>query len=230
MGEPIDPVPPKPSPDGPDAPLPNPVDPPEIPPNDIEPPVKLEVKLADGKVRHIRFISTTSYWSADGKPISAREFMDRLFGDLSGMIADEDALRKIWSDPDTRHHFLTQLADRGYDRDLPDETRSLVDAPDSDLFDVLSYVLFTTSPKTRQARVLSVKEEDLSATGDEMKQLLFAILRAYEVGGESELELRKLTQTLSSRYGGVGEGKAVLGALPAIKNAFRRMLAGLNRR
>ncbi len=63
--------------------------------------------------------------------------MERLFGDLTGLITDEDHLRKVWSDPDSRETFLKQLSDRGYDADRPNNIRRLVVAPDSDLFDVL---------------------------------------------------------------------------------------------
>ncbi len=123
-----------------------------------EPPViKLVVKLADGKERRIRYLKTTTYWTADGKPISATEFLQRLFGDLSDLIVDEDQLRAIWSDPDNREHFLTQLQESGYGADLLDDIRALVDAPASDLFDVLSYVLFANPPKTRQDRVSAVE-------------------------------------------------------------------------
>ena len=63
------------------------------------------------------------YWSADGKPISAAEFLKRLFGDLSDMIADEDQLRAVWADPDTRESFLERLEDHGYDRGRLDDIR-----------------------------------------------------------------------------------------------------------
>lgn len=109
---------------------------------------KIVVQLADGKSRSIRFIASTSYWSADGRPISATEFLARLFGDLTKLIADEDALRAAWSDPDNRAHFLKQLEDHGYDEGRLEDIRQLVDAAKSDLFDVLSYVLFTNPPKT----------------------------------------------------------------------------------
>ena len=64
------------------------------------------------------------------------------------MIADEDQLRAEWSDPDNRAKFLERLDDRGYDRGRLDDIRRLVDAPDSDLFDVLAYVLYLNPPKT----------------------------------------------------------------------------------
>src|SRR3546814_20550100 len=79
-------------------------------------------------------ISTASC-KTGGTPISAAAFLERLFGDLSGIVVDEDQLRAIWSDPDSREQFLGQLLDRGYDLDRLDDIRRLVDAPDSDLFD-----------------------------------------------------------------------------------------------
>ena len=44
------------------------------------PAAKIVVKLADGKERKIQYIATTTYWW-HGRQITAREFMDQLFGD-----------------------------------------------------------------------------------------------------------------------------------------------------
>ena len=222
-GDPIDPEPPR----------PGPVEPKPEPPTDSEgpageggedePKAKIRIKLADGKTRAIRYLATTTYWSADGKPISAQEFMERLFGDLTGLITDEDHLRKVWSDPDSRETFLKQLSDRGYDADRLNDIRRLVDAPDSDLFDVL----FTTDPKTRHDRADAVKGESFAEIQDDLKELLINILDAYERNGEHELATTKLGQFLTARYGSVGEAKNRLGGLPQIKAAFHKMQAQL---
>lgn len=195
---------------------------PEEPPRE-----KIVVKLSDGKVRKIKYIASTTYWSPEGKPMSAAEFLERLFGDLSGIVADEDQLRAVWSDPDNREHFLRQLSDRGYDVDRLDDIRRLVDAPDSDLYDVLSYIMFTNPPKTRHDRADSVRSAGIVETGGETKDLLLAILTAYEVRGESELATKKLGAFLTARYGSVSEGKARLGGLAAIKDAFLSMQKNL---
>lgn len=190
---------------------------------------KILVKLADGKERTIRFIATTTYWSADGKPISAAEFLNRLFGDLSGIIGDEDELRRIWSDPDNRERFLTQLAEAGYDRDRLDEIRHLVDAPKSDLFDVLAYVLFTSDPKTRRDRAERLRQGRMDEYQGELRQLLLGILSAYENVGEEELASKKLTQFLTARYGSVSEGMSRLGDLMSVRDAYKQMQANLYR-
>ena len=129
----------------------------------------------------------------------------------------------LWSDPDTRERFLAQLSDRGYDRDRLDDIRRLVDAPQSDLFDVLSYVMFTNPPKTREERAETVRASGLASVEGDMKDLLLAILGAYESRGESELATKKLGTFLTARYGSVSEGKAKLGGLAAVKDAFVRM-------
>ena len=63
---------------------------------------KIKVKLRDGKEREIQHMISTSFWSADGKPISAEEFLQKLFGKLPEFFKSEDELRKIWSNPVTR--------------------------------------------------------------------------------------------------------------------------------
>ncbi|WP_416915637.1 MAG: EcoAI/FtnUII family type I restriction enzme subunit R [Roseicyclus sp.] len=224
-GEPLPPEPPRPPPEGPRPPGPD--DPPQPPPEPPEPPQpqaeRIVVKLADGKDRHIKIIATTTYWGPDGKPMSAVQFLERLFGDLSQLVVDEDQLRDVWSNPDNRERFIDQLADHGYDQDRLNDIRQLVDAPQSDLFDVLSYVLFTQEPKTRSDRAEGVRGDGMSDFDGELKDLLLSILKAYEDGGESELAMKKLKRFLIARYGSVGESKAVLGEVSVVRDAYLTM-------
>ena len=219
-GEPEEPVPPGREPDGPTYVQP---DNGEDPDGFESLPEKIEVRLADGKARSIQYISATTYWSADGKPISATQFLERLFGDLAGMVADEDQLRATWADPDNREKFLERLHDRGYDRGRLNDIRQLVDAPDSDLFDVLGYVLYANPPRTREERADDVRQGGLEQADAELRELLLGILQAYETHGESELATAKLQSFMIGRYGSVGEGKGRLGELPAVQTAFRQM-------
>lgn len=77
-----------------------------------EPEAKIEVKLADGKTRRIKYIATKTYFSHDGKMILGEEFMNQLFGDLGDLVRDEDHLREIWSNPETQVQFSKVLSDR----------------------------------------------------------------------------------------------------------------------
>jgi type I restriction enzyme R subunit len=67
---------------------------------------KVKIKLSNGKEREIQHMVSTSFWSADGKPISADEFLNNLFGELPKIFKDEEELRKLWSNPLTRKIFL----------------------------------------------------------------------------------------------------------------------------
>lgn len=185
-----------------------------------EPRPKLIIKLADGKERAIQYIAATSYWGPDGKPMTAQQFLDRLFGDLSGLITDEDDLRRKWSDPDSREHFVALLEQRGYDAEKLADMRRLIDAPDSDLFDVLAYIRFTTPPKTRGDRAESARNGQMAAEDERMRNFLIGVLQAYEALGEGELATRKLGDYLTARYGSMADAKAALGDVPRIRAAF----------
>ena len=111
---------------------------------------KIKIKLRDGKEREIQYMIATSFWSVDGKPVSAEEFMQSMFGDLPGLFKSEEELRKIWSDPITRKAFLEKISDLGYGKDALDSLQKLISAEDSDLFDALAYVSFATQPISRK--------------------------------------------------------------------------------
>ena len=91
------------------------------------------------------------YWFGD-KPITAKEFIERLFDDLPKFFEDEDQLRDIWSDPTTREKLLENLTETGYDEDKLEGMKDLIDAKDSDVYDVLRYVAFAAEALTRKQR------------------------------------------------------------------------------
>src|ERR1035437_4309583 len=77
-------------------------------------PKKVKVKLRDGKEREIQHMISTSFWSTDGKPISAEEFLNNLFGELPNLFKSEDELRTLWSNPITRRILLEKLEEAGF--------------------------------------------------------------------------------------------------------------------
>ena len=183
------------------------------------PPERIVVKLADGKERSIQYIAATTYWH-DGRQISAQEFMQQLFGDLGGLVADEDELRTIWSDPDRREAFIQRLADLGYDSERLNDMRRLIDAPNSDIFDVLAYVRFTLAPLARSQRVQSAKSTGMEGYEREMRAFLEFVLDKYQYEGIRELASGKVADFLRIRYGGVNDAKRALGSVDEIRRAF----------
>ena len=45
-------------------------------------PEKLEIRLSDGRTREIRFLKSDMFWGADGKPVSAEDFLKAMFGQM----------------------------------------------------------------------------------------------------------------------------------------------------
>lgn len=183
------------------------------------PPERVVVKLSDGRERSIRYIGATTYWH-DGRQITAQEFMQQLFGDLGALVADEDELRAIWSDPDRREAFMRRLTDMGYDNERLDDMRRLIDAPNSDIFDVLAYVRFTLAPLARSQRVRAATTTGLSGYEREMQSFLEYVLGNYERNGIGELASGKVADLIRIRYGGVNDAKRVLGSVDDIRSAF----------
>ncbi len=118
---------------------------------------KIMIKLSDGKTRQIQHISAVMYWSPEGKPITAKEFIERMFDDLPQFFENEDKLRAIWSDPDTREKLLHDLAEAGYDHEKLDSMKVLIDAQDSDVYDVLAYVAYAAETRSRSQRIEQAK-------------------------------------------------------------------------
>jgi type I restriction enzyme R subunit len=100
------------------------------------------------------------------------------------------------------------------------ETPSLIDAPNSDIFDVLAYVRFTLAPLARAERADAARSSGLDGYELEMRQFLNYVLQAYEAHGIEELSLGKIRDFLRIRYGGTNEAKAVLGSVSEIRKAF----------
>lgn len=178
------------------------------------------IQLADGKARRIQYMAATSYWSPDGRPITAQEFMEQLFGDLNGLVTDEAELRRIWGNPVQRVAFLQRLAEMGYDDECLDDMRRLVDAPNSDIFDVLAYIRFALAPQARHERVHTTKATGLDGYEREMRSFLEYVLEAYDRHGIDELAPEKLVDFLRIRYGGTNDAKRSLGSIEDIRHAY----------
>lgn len=226
-GEPLPPETPKPR----AGPVPAGEGEPGEPPGTSEPPPRerIVVKLSDGRERSIRYLAATTYWH-EGRQISAQEFMQQLFGDLGSLVADEDELRAIWSDPERREAFIERLASLGYDSERLDEMRRLIDAPNSDVFDVLAYVRFTLAPLTRSERVHAARASGLGGYEREMRSFLEFVLDKYQYEGIRELAPQKISNFLRIRYGGVNDARRALGSVEDIRRAFVEIQGHLFRR
>ena len=181
---------------------------------------KVKVKLADGKERTIQHMSATSFWSPDGKPISAAEFIQRLFGELPALFADEDELRAVWGRPDTRRKLLEGLEEKGYGMEQLAEVGKLIEAENSDLYDVLAYIAFNQAPVTRAERVDSHREAIFQGHDYPQQDFLRFVLDHYVARGVGELSTDKLPQLIELKYHSLGDAVRELGPAGQIREVF----------
>ncbi|MGD1088119.1 MAG: DEAD/DEAH box helicase family protein [Verrucomicrobiota bacterium] len=213
-GEPIEPEPKEPRPPVPPTP-PGPT--PEPPPR----PKKVKVMLADGKARNIQHMMATTFWHPDGTPMSAQQFMEMLFGRLPDFFQSEEALRKLWSAPDTRAKLLQGLAEKGFGHDQLAEMQKIIDAEKCDLFDVLAYVAYALPPVIREVRADHARVYINSQFNARQQAFLDFVLSHYVSVGVEELDQAKLTPLLRLKYhDSIADAVADLGKPDEIGKVF----------
>jgi type I restriction enzyme, R subunit len=182
---------------------------------------KVKIKLKDGKEREIQHMMSTSYWSADGKPISADEFLNNLFGELPKLFKNEAELRTLWSHPITRRTLLEKLAEAGFGAEELSTLQQLIDAEKSDLFDVLEYVFNSeVKPITRAERVAAAQANIFAFLNAQQKEFIDFVLSKYIDTGVEELDQQKLPILLTNKYHSLEDAKAVLGSVATISSLF----------
>ncbi len=182
---------------------------------------KAKVKLADGKERRIQHMMATTFWHPDGTPMSAKQFMEMLFGRLPEFFRDEDELRAIWSVPDTRKRLLEGLAEKGFGGEQLAEMQRIIDAEKSDLFDVLAHVAYALAPETREERAARAKVIIDAQFHPKQKVFLDFVLSHYVAEGVEELDLEKLTPLLRLKYhDSLADAMADLGSADEIRGVF----------
>ncbi|KAF5431282.1 type I restriction enzyme, R subunit [Candidatus Methanophagaceae archaeon] len=183
-------------------------------------PKKVKIKLRDGKEREIQYMIQTSFWSADGKPISAEEFLHNLFGKLPEFFKDEAELRKIWSNPITRKALLDKLAEAGYGMTELKKLKQLIDAENSDIFDALEYISFAIKPISREERVAKAQFDIFKSLDINQKEFLEFVLAKYVETGIEELDQEKLPDLLKIKYSAIADATELLGGVNRIRATF----------
>ena len=182
-------------------------------------PEKTVVRLADGKEREIKYTIDTKFYM-DGKPVSPHEFLEKLFGEIPDLFTDEDDLRKQWSDPRTREALLLGLAERGFEEDKLQALKELVDAKDSDVYDVLRYIAYAKETMTRYERSRVVREYYLDQLDTNERDFVDFVLSVYERDGEKELTMEKLKNLVSIKYHTLHDAERVLGSAQEIVHDY----------
>ena len=166
-------------------------------------------------------MSASTFWDASGKPISAAQFVERLFGKLPELFRDEAELRRLWGQPETRAALIAGLAERGFDGEQLAQVRGMIDAQELDLFDVLNYIAHTKHPLKRAERADVRRASILSRYNVNQQIFVDFVLSQYVAEGEAELGMDKLPNLLDLKYGSPRDAVRVLGSAAEIRTTFR---------
>ena len=184
-------------------------------------PKKIKIKLSDGKVREIQAMTSTMFY-LDGKPVSAEEFIKKLFDTLKlpEILGSEDDLRELWSNPITRSELISKLEKHGCSKDDLNKLRELIDAEDSDLFDVLQYIAYSNPAITRKERVDLAEDNIYQFINKDQVDFIRFVLNNYIQEGIDELDISNLSTIINAKYGSINEAQKQLGSSNEIKEAF----------
>jgi type I restriction enzyme R subunit len=186
----------------------------------FEPPIKIRVKLGNGKEHEINHNVATTFIGPDGKPMTVQEFLNSLYGKLPELFKNEEELRTIWSNPLTRKTLLDKLDEAGFGKDELRTLQKIIDAEKCDLFDVLEFIAYSAKPVTRETRVASAQKNIFAMLDGNQKDFLEFVLNRYIETGVEELEQEKLPDLLELKYHAVSDAAEHLGGVQKIRELF----------
>jgi len=184
---------------------------------------KLKVKLSDGKIREIKHMVETMYFDENGKAISPQQFLEKLFGILPEFFKDEEKLKKIWSNPQTRQSLLANLASNGFDEDKLNALQEMIDAKDCDMYDVLRYIAFARETLTRGYRATNIANDFYKNLNENEEVFAKFVLDKYEKSGENELADDNLTNLLQIKYGSSHDAVSKLESVDNIRGTYHKL-------
>ncbi len=179
----------------------------------------VRIQLSANKALELDSTVKTSFWSPDGTPISAAEFIKMLYGDLPSFFKTEDELRQLWSMPSTRKKLFEELEEKGYSTAQLDDLRKIVHGEQSDIFDVLAHIAYQKNmiPRLNRAERAKIYMNDYNAA---QQEFLNFVLEQYVKEGVMELDDTKLPDLLELKYQSIADAKDELGSVREIRELF----------
>ncbi len=170
----------------------------EQPIDEPPPREKIEIRLPKDRVLRVEDIQI-KYLNADGKPVTASQLLTELIGHLPSLYKNEQQLRDIWSDPNTRLELLEHLKSIGIGDQQLQDFKGMFESPNSDVFDILNHISHSKEILTRKLRAAKVKDnEQFFKVYSNLKAQHFLkfLLERYEADGIKELNRDNLTELM----------------------------------
>ena len=182
--------------------------------------IEIVVELGARRKKKITSTLETKFYMADGRLISAKEFVEILFGEIPKIFKSEADVRKMWSDFNNRNFLLDRLLELGYGMDQLKDLRKLINLENSDIYDVLLNIAYDNKPLTRIERAQKALIPLKNKFSQKEFEFIHFILDKYSRDGIRELNIDKLPTLLELCYGSLHEGINELGNIKSVQNLF----------
>jgi len=196
---------------------------PSTEPPEIEAPKNEKVTI-DIKGKKLKVINIeTTYVGMDGIPLKTEDYLELLIGVLGKFYNNEDGLREIWSNPTNRKELLNKLKEMNIDESQLNDLKTIFEAEDSDIYDVLAHLSFNLDIKTRSERVFAVEHSEFIEKhhNEKAKEFIEFILERYKKDGVKELDEDKLGKLVDlSGLGSVREVANNFGGIPQMREEY----------
>lgn len=179
---------------------------------------KIVIKLSDK--REIEVIKDYMFMDVDGKPISTKDFIEKIFGHLPQYFNSKEELIKIWANPLSREQLLNKLEIAGFGIDKLTSLQEIIDAKDSDLLDVLEFIAYSIEPIKRMDRVEENKDNIYSHLNVNQKDFVDFLVDLYIKAGVSQLSNSNIKDVINMKYNSLEDAKKNLGNISSIKEVF----------
>ena len=166
---------------------------------------KLYVQLWDSREIKVIDIETRYLDPTTWKHLSSKDFLKTIIWELDKFYKNEKELKEIWVNPETREDFINSLSQIWFDSEQIEDLKIILEAKNSDIFDIISHISFGSKIKTRAERVILWKKILDNYENKKAKEFLDFLLNIYLKNGI--LEFKK--DWLSSKINLYGKWEAV---------------------
>lgn len=161
---------------------------------------QIRVKLSEKRASALSTEWTETFYFGD-KLITLEEFVKELFGRLPMFFNSPEDLRKQWENPTTRQELLDHLAREGFVEEKLNMVRRLMGCENCDLYDILAFLAYETTPLERAKRVELVRKDYFKKLSEPVQQLVDFLMNQYERNGYKEMAKDNLSTLLKMKYG-----------------------------
>ncbi len=181
---------------------------------------KIRVKLSPKRELALHTEWLEKFYFGD-ELITLEEFVKRLFGQLPKFFNSPEDLRTQWQNPTTRQELLDHLAREGFVEEKLNMVRRLMGCENCDLYDILAFLAYETTPLERAKRVELVRRDYYPRLDGQLQQLVDFLMSQYVRNGYKEIAQDNLATLLNMKYGSPVDAMNQLHmTIPQIQNSY----------